>query len=212
MTPIKVLAAALMCVAAPASASIVTAVDLSKPERPRPGPGEAMVVLRFHAPAMAGDNRVVFQRWDAAQGAPAERDGFRVGYSYSIFGGQRGAKVLRVAIVPAGQYVLASRTFNGNHTDVFCLGAPKFTVAAGQVLYLGDYEMFAMQRTPDREIRNAMRYAADLEGARAALAEHYADLAPALTGWSPVNGYRLPCRGTEFTAYAIAGAPSRSAE
>ena len=202
-------AAAVLLAAAPAAAEMVPALDLSKPERPQPGAGEAMVVMRFHASKMAGDNRVLFLAWDRAAGAPrADGSGFRASFSFSLFGGRRGEKVLRVAIVPAGDYVLAARVFNGQHTDSFCLGAPVFTAAPGQVLYLGDYEMFGLERFPDREYRNAMRYGADLEEARTALASHYSALAPALAAWQPVNGHRFPCSGTEFTAYAVPGAPA----
>jgi hypothetical protein len=56
---------------------------------------------------------------------------------------------------------------------------------------------------PDGERRNAMRYSADLDGARASLAAAYPALAPELTPWTPANGATFECEGGEFTAYAV---------
>jgi hypothetical protein len=196
-----------------ATAQLVTQVDLKKPERPVPGPGEAMIVLRAHASTMAGDNRILFHRFEAAAkrvvlGADKKPVGARITYTYSLFGGKKGEKALRVAIVPAGDYVLAGRTFNGSYTDSFCFGAPRVTLAPGQIIYVGDYEMFALAKMPDRERRNAMRYSADLEGARTDLAAAYPALAPALAAWAPINGTTFACDGDEFTAYAVPGVPA----
>lgn len=202
-----VLAAAL---AVPASAQLVEQVDLKKAERPVPGADSAMIVLRPHATKMAGDNRILFYRYDAGAGrVVTEPDGkpagVRINYSYSLFGGRKGEKALRVAIVPAGDYVFAGRTFNGNYTDIFCLGAPRFTLAPGAVAYLGDYEMLSLEKMADGERRNAMRYATDLAGARADLATAYPALAPQLAGWTPTNGTTFACAGDEFTAFAVPG-------
>jgi hypothetical protein len=67
--------------------------------------------------------------------------------------------------------------------------------------------MFALALMPDRERRNAMRYSSNLEAARAALAAHYPAQAASLVPWQPINGHRFSCQGTEFTAYAVPGAP-----
>lgn len=197
--------------AGPLAAQLADQVDLKKPARPVPGPGEAMIVLRAHASKMAGDNRILVYRYDQASAKPvAGADGKPVGtrltYSYSLFGGRKGEKALRVAIVPAGNYVLAGRTFNLTYTDVFCLGAPQFTLRAEEVAYLGDYEMFALEKMADGERRNAMRYSADPEGARTDLAAAYPELAARMVAWTPTNGARFPCDGDEFTAYAVPGA------
>lgn len=208
----KLIALIALGSAAPLSAQLTEQVDLKKPERPLPASGEAMIVLRAHAPSMAGDNRILFHRYDAVtskvltgpQGKPA---GAKLTYTYSLFGGKKGEKALRVAIVPAGDYVLAGRTFNANYTDVFCFGAPRFTLRPGEVVYVGDYEMFGLAKMPDGERRNAMRYSADLESTRADFATAYPTLAASLIGWTPVNGATFGCDGDEFTAYAIPGMP-----
>lgn len=199
--------------AVPATAQLVEQVDLKKPERPMPGPGEAMIVLRAHAASMAGDNRILFHRYDAnagkvLTGPEGKPIGARLTYTYSLFGGKKGEKALRVAIVPSGEYVLAGRTFNANYTDVFCFGAPRFTLKPGDVAYVGDYEMFGLARMPDGERRNAMRYSADPEGARTDFAMAYPTIAARLSTWTPVNGATFTCDGDEFTAYAIAAAMS----
>lgn len=199
--------------AGPVAAQVTEQVDLKKPERPTPGPGEAMIVLRAHAPGMVGDNRILFHRLDpatgqVARGAENKPAGVKLTYSYSLFGGKKGEKALRVAIVPAGDYVLAGRTFNLTYTDSFCLGAPRVTLAPGQVAYVGDYEMYALAKMPDRERRNAMRYSSDLEGTRAGLAAAYPALAASLAEWTPANGATFTCEGDEFTAYAVPGAPT----
>lgn len=203
---------AALVLASPAHAQLVEQVDLKKPERPEPGAGSAMIVLRAHATTMAGDNRILFHRYDAAAGkvvagADGKPAGAKLTYSYTLFGGARGEKALRIAIVPAGDYVLAGRTFNLNYTDMFCFGAPRFTLQAGEIVYVGDYEMFGLAKMPDGERRNAMRYSADVDGARRDLARYYPALAAKLTNWAPINNATFACSGDEFTAYAV---PARS--
>lgn len=202
---------AALAIATPAQAQLVEQVDLKKPERPEPDANSAMVVLRAHASTIAGDNRILLHRYDPAtgkvvNGADGKAAGAKLTYSYTLFGGAKGEKALRVAIVPAGDYVLAGRTLNLNYTDMFCFGAPRFTVKAGEIVYIGDYEMFGLAKMPDGERRNAMRYSADVEGARTALAGAYPALAAKLTAWTPVNGATFACSGDEFTAYAIPSA------
>ena len=163
---------------------------------------------------MTGDNRILFHRYDPAAskvvtGAAGKPVGAKLTYTYSLFGGKKGEKALRVTIVPAGEYVLAGRTFNVNYTDTFCFGAPRFTLKPGEVAYVGDYEMFGLAKMPDGERRNAMRFSADLDGARADLAAAYPALAPRLTAWTPTNGATFRCDGDEFTAYAVPGAAPR---
>ena len=207
----ELIALLALALASPVVAQLTEQVDLKKPERPIPGPGEAMIVLRAHAPSMAGDNRILFHRYDATAGrvlteADGKPTGAKITYTYSLFGGKKGEKALRVAIVPAGEYVLAGRTFNVNYTDTFCFGAPRFLLKPGEVAYVGDYEMFGLAKMPDGERRNAMRYSADLEGARADLVAAYPTIAPQLAAWTPTNGATFRCDGDEFTAYAIPGA------
>lgn len=199
---------AALASATSANAQLIEQVDLKKPERPVPGPDMAVIVLRAHAPSMAGDNRILFHRYDVATGKVVTgTDGKPIGakltYTYSLFGGKKGEKALRLAIVPAGDYVLAGRTFNANYTDMFCFGAPRFTLKPGDVAYVGDYEMFGLAKMPDGERRNAMRYSADLEAARVDLADAYPSLAPRMTVWSPINNTKFGCGGDEFTAYAV---------
>jgi hypothetical protein len=209
------IASLTMAFATPAAAQLVEQVDLKKPERLVPGPGEAMIVLRAHAPSMAGDNRILFHRYDSAAskvvpGANGKPLGAKITYTYSLFGGKKNEKATRVAIVPAGEYVLAGRTYNANYTDTFCFGAPRFTLRPGEIVYVGDYEMYGLAKMPDGERRNAMRHSADLETARADFATAYPALAPKLTTWTPTNGATFACDGDEFTAYAIRGAASLS--
>lgn len=201
-----------LSLAAPAAAQMAEQVDLKKPERPMPRAGEAMIVLRAHADTMVGDNRILLYRIDPATGTPVRGPdgkpaGVKFTYTYSLFGGKKGERSLRVAIAPAGDYILAGRTFNLNYTDIFCFGAPRFTVGAGTATYIGDYAMHALAKMPDGERRNAMAYSADLEGTRTALAAAY-PAAPPPTPWAPTNGTTFPCVGDEFTAYAVPGARS----
>ena len=204
----NVMVGIFLLLAAPASAQYVAQVDLKLPGRPVSGPGEALVVLRPWADSMAGDNRILFDRVAPPGSSKATPEGFRITFGYTIFGGKKGERALRVAVVPAGDYLLASRTNNGTQTDSFCLGAPRFTVAAGAVLYLGDYRMVSLARMADGDRRSAMAYSGDLEGARTALRAEYPALADRLAAWAPVNGATFRCDGDEFTAYAVPGAPS----
>lgn len=197
-----------LALATPAMAQLAEQVDLKKPERPVPRADEAMIVLRPHAPGMVGDNRILFYRYDPATGkvavdAKGQPVGTKITYSYTVFGGKKGEKALRVAILPAGDYVLAGRTFNMTYTDVFCLGAPHFRVQPGSVTYVGDFEMLALEKMADGGRRNAMRYSSDLEGARQQFAAAYPELSVRLEGWQPANGATFQCLGDEFVAYKV---------
>ncbi|AOG02395.1 MAG: hypothetical protein ACT6R2_07430 [Blastomonas fulva] len=192
----------------PAMAQLTEQVDLKKPERPLPGSSEAMIVLRPHAPGMAGDNRILFYRYDPVTGkvavdAQGQPIGTKITYSYTVFGGKKGGKALRVAIVPAGDYVLAGRTFNLTYTDVFCFGAPRFKLKPGAITYIGDFEMLALEKMADGGRRNAMRYSSDLESTRQQFAAAYPDLVAQLAAWQPSNGATFQCLGDEFVAYAV---------
>ena len=209
----RVIAAALLALATPAGAEMVNQVDWKKPERPAPGPADAMIVMRPWASGMAGDNRIYIFRIDPVTGEPVrdaakKPEGAQLTFSMTLFGGKKGERPLRAAIVPAGTYVLGGRRFNGTYTDAFCFGAPRFEVAPGAVTYIGDYQMLALEKMADGERRNAMRYSAELDGARTALAAEYPALAGALALWSPRNGSTYRCEGDEFTAYAVPGAPA----
>jgi len=206
----RLIAFLALALSVPAGAELTEQVDLKKPERPTPGAGEAMIVLRAHAPGMVGDNRILYYRYDGVTGqiikdALGKPNGAKVTYSYSLFGGKKGEKALRIAIVPAGDYVLGGRTFNLSFTDVFCFGAPRFTLKPGEIVYVGDYEMFALEKMPDGERRNAMRYTSDLENARGQFSAAYPMLAPRLIQWASSNGATFACDGDEFTAYAVPG-------
>ena len=203
-----VIALAATLAGAAAQAEPIVQVDLAKPPIAMPVATDAVIVLRAHAPGMVGDNRISFYRWDAAKAAvEREADGkfreVRFTYSYGLFGGKKGERVLRVAIVPPGDYVLGSRTFNLTYTDSFCFGAPRFSVKAGETVYVGDYEMFALAKMTDGERRNAMRPSLETEETRAALRAVYPALADAMIPWQPNNGTVFDCIGDEFTAFAI---------
>ena len=203
--------ASVLLLASAAGAELIEQVDLAKPERPQPGPSDAVIVLRAHASKMAGDNRILFYRYDlvagrVVTGSDGKPAGAKLTYSYTVFGGKKGEKALRIAIVPAGDYVLAGRTSNANYTDTFCFGAPRFTLAPGSITYVGDYEMFGLEKMADGERRNAMRYSSDLEGTRTDLATAYPGLAQRLAAWSPVNGATFRCQGDEFVAYSVPAA------
>ncbi|WAC23688.1 hypothetical protein [Blastomonas sp. SL216] len=197
-----------LALTSPAFAQLTEQVDLKKPERPVAAPDQAMIVLRPHASGMVGDNRILFYRYDPAtkkvavdaQGKPV---GTKITYSYTVFSGKKGEKALRVAIVPAGDYVLAGRTFNATYTDIFCFGAPQFSLRPGSVTYIGDFEMLALEKMADGGRRNAMRYSSDLEGSRQQFATAYPELAPKLDAWQPTNGATFQCLGDEFVAYAV---------
>ena len=200
-----------MMTGAAARGEPIIQIDLAKPPIAMPTAADAVIVLRAHAPGMVGDNRISFYRWDAAKAAvEREADGkfreVRFTYSYGLFGGKKGERVLRVAIVPPGDYVLGGRTFNLTYTDSFCFGAPRFSVKAGETVYVGDYEMFALSKMTDGERRNAMRPSLEIEETRAALRVFLPLRADTMTTWQPINGTVFDGFGGEFTAFAV---PSR---
>ena len=198
-----------LAIGSTASAQIVDAVDDKVLVLP-PAPDLATVVMRLYATEMSGHNRITWLRladtpsFDAPE---LTQNGFRVTYRYSLFGGQRDARVLRVAQVPAGRYVMVSRNANNNWTDSFCFGAPGFEARAGSVTYIGDYEVFMLRKMWDGQYRNGLRYEAKFDAAREALVQRFPAIAPAMTVWTPVNGIRFDCAGDEFTRYDVPGAP-----
>jgi len=183
-------------------------------------PDQAVVVVRFFATQMSGDNRMLWSRIrdDADPTAAPDNvvdllaEGFNATYRYSLFGGSKDATVTRVIPVKPGRYVMSGRTANANWRDSFCFGAPYFSIAAGEVRYIGDYEVFMLRKMWDGQYRNGLRYEADLPAARTALAARFPDLADKMTAWQPANGAQFDCAGDEFVRYdlpqsAVAGPP-----
>ena len=111
-----------------------------------------------------------------------------------------------VLVVSAGSYVLGGATADPNTgiADIFCFGAPVFTVAAGEVAYIGDFVPHGMTKHPLGEPSNVLVYRADIAAARAALAAR-PELAAPMVQAKLGNGAVYPCFGGRFYAYELPG-------
>lgn len=171
---------------------------------------KAVIVVQFFSTEKSGDNKVFWSKIssiDAPTGAEpiVEKfpEGFRVKYRNTMFGGKSGEIVTEVIPIDPGRYAMSARNTNNNYTDSFCFGAPYFDIAAGDVQYIGNYEILALRKMWDGKYRNGLRYKPDMENAKNALALRFPVLAEKMKLWKPSNGAQFDCEGDEFVRYDL---------
>jgi len=174
--------------------TIVPVTDLAQARRD----GMAVVVIRVTGDRKKhGGHALAFER---SGGDPAKPDTFRAVLPDE--GDARAERTIAFA-VPAGQWRLA-RFYDPKPSIFahrvwgsfdFCLGAPAFEAKAGEVIYLGSFDLTG-QLGPDMA----------MDPARAFLAPQ-ADLAAEVKPAAWVNGVRGLCRGQIYYALAFPGAP-----
>lgn len=213
-----VLIAALAAAAVPAAAQlrVEKRADLSKPVVL--GPGQGAIVVGFRRPdkmSMGKSGTVGFNRYDreardmVVQPKDARKNGDTTTYWVRVQSADRKAPLDHaVMIVSAGDYVLAGATPGpgGIVDNSFCLGAPMFAVAAGEVVYFGDVSPYIAVKLADGRRANAMAYSANLDDARRALAAQ-PDLAARLRP-ADIRQATFSCGGPTMIAYQVPGAPA----
>jgi hypothetical protein len=113
-------------------------------------------------------------------------------------------------IVSEGDYVLLGATPGpaGQVMNSFCLGAPTFRVKAGEVVYFGDVTPYINVKLEDGRRTMAMAYSADLEAAKASLAQAQPALGRALKPAELRNEATYGCAGMAMMAYQVPGVPA----
>lgn len=210
-----VIAAALLLTAMPVMAqlSVEKRADLTQPVVL--GPDQAAVVFAFRRDtAQLGQASMIsWLRYDldkrtlVARPVDAKKHGLTTTYAFQVRDkGRKLAVDYAVLVVSAGSYVLggAAAVPNTGVSDIFCFGAPVFTVAAGEVAYVGDFVPYGMRRHALGELSNVLVYRADLAAARTALAAR-PELAAPMVQAKLSNGAVYPCFGGRFYAYELPG-------
>lgn len=213
---LAILLAAL--VAAPAAAQLRAEkrADLTVPVVL--APGQAAIVVGFRRPdtmSVGKSGVFAFGRYDLAardlilEPRSAKKAGDTNTYSVLVRSvDKKLALELEVMLVSPGDYV-ATGGMPGPGAQIvntFCLGAPAFHVAAGDIVYFGDVTPYLGVKLATGTRTFAMAYSANLEAARAALSGQPA-LAAALKPAALSNGATYACYGQAMTAYAVPGAP-----
>ena len=215
------IAAALLAAAAatPAAAQLRVdkRADLAQPVTLAPGQGA--IVLGFRRPdeMSAGKSaRVAFARYDLErrdvifQPKGAKKAGDTKTYWVEArHGDKKASEEYVVMIVSEGDYVLFGAVAGPapQVTNTFCLGAPVFSVKAGETVYFGDFTPYVNVKLVDGRKIMAMAYSSHPDAARAAVAGQKA-LAAGFTVAALKNEATYACAGQEMLAYAVPGAPA----
>ncbi|MEM8696359.1 MAG: hypothetical protein AAGE05_10100 [Pseudomonadota bacterium] len=112
-------------------------------------------------------------------------------------------------ILPAeqGHYALVGATVSrsdGPHS--FCLSAPVFRVAAGEIVYFGDVTPYSGVRLANGQRATSMAYSLNVDDARAAVVEQMGS-AEAFRTADIRNGATFACPIQLINAYEVPGAP-----
>jgi hypothetical protein len=180
------------------------------------GPDQAAIVVGFRRPdpmSAGKSGTVAFARYDLQhrdvvfQPKGAKKAGDTRTYWVLVRNGDKKLeKDYAVMVVSAGDYVLfgAAPGPGGQVTNTFCLGAPAFSVKAGEVVYFGDMTPYINVKLVDGRKTMAMAYSSHPEDARQALAAQPA-LAAAFKPAEVRNQATYGCAGGEMMAYSIPG-------
>lgn len=165
-------------------------------------PETALVIVKMKGLAQHGGRSLTFVRAGEDVDTPAwvadqQPDRFVTGLTYraAVRGDANRFNTVAYA-VPAGRWRLASVTQNLFSLSL-CRGAPAFDVQAGQVVFLGEFDMGGVVAMPNMNVAEA-----DLPPA-------YAALSPTPVEW--VDGGVSTCEGAYLYA-ALREAPQRQAD
>lgn len=184
--------------------------------------GEAAVLIGFRRPdgESAGKSAsVAIARYDAAVSDLSYRPrdwkkrGDKTTYGITLRSAdKKQALEYHLIRVTPGDYVVAGAAPGTVPiTNSFCLGAPRFSVAAGTITYVGEFVPYTMTAMPDGSRGPAMAWAYDEAGARATLAAIQPALAPSFVRAPVVNDATFACAAVEMTMYRVPGRPTTAA-
>jgi hypothetical protein len=184
-----------------------------------PSEGAVVIAWRRVEPASAGRNAVFdLARYDAKAGDLVYRPrdwkktGDKTTYDLVAAGlDKKSPYEVRILHLTAGDYVLSNVGIGSVLGPVTnCFGAPAFHVAAGEILYLGDFIPYNGARLSDGSTALGIGYASHIEDARRILATRQPDVAAALKSADLRNGATYGCSGGTMTKWEIAGLPTLS--
>jgi hypothetical protein len=209
--------AAVAAVPAAAQLKVEKPADLAAPVAL--GPKQGAIVVGIRRPDKMSEHKggtIAFARYDIAKrdivAMPkhAKKEGDTTTYWVQVRSGDKTlAAEYLVMPVTAGDYVLfgATPAKMPQVANTFCLGAPAFHVAAGEVVYFGDLTPYPSVKLVDGTSTAAMAWSSHPDAARAALGKQAA-LAAALKPAELSNEATYGCAGLAMTAYAVPGAPA----
>jgi hypothetical protein len=205
-----------LCAATPAFAQLFAnkRADLLVPVKLEEG--QAAIIVGFRRPdpmSLGKSGAVSFSRYDLTtrdlilQPKGAKKSGDKTTYSiYARSGDKTLVTDYAVMIVSAGDYVMTGAVpgNGGLILNTFCLGAPTFSVAAGDVVYFGDLTPYTNVRLVTGDKTTAMAYSSHPEDAQKALAKQ-PDLLAKFKVAAIRNEATYGCYGQMMTAYLIPG-------
>lgn len=177
-------------------------------------PGAAAILIGFRRPddESAGKSAsVAIARYDAAGSDLAYRPrdwkktGDKTSYGLTVKSADKKLPLeYHLIRVTPGDYVVAGAAPGAVAiTNSFCLGAPRFSVAAGEVAYLGEFVPYTMTAMPGGERGPAMAWSRNEGDARATLAALQPALVPAMKAAPLTNGATYACSAMEMTMYRV---------
>jgi hypothetical protein len=205
-----------VCIATPAAAQLNAnkRADLSASVKLEAGQAAIIVGYRRPDPMSVGKSGAVsFARYDLAtrdlvfQPKGAKKSGDKTTYSIYVRSGNKAlVQDYVVMLVSAGQYVMRGAVPGGGGViaNTFCLGAPTFSVGAGEVVYFGDVTPYTNVRLITGDKTPAMAYSSHPEDAQKALAKQ-PDLLAKFKVATIQNDATFGCYGQLMTAYRIPG-------
>lgn len=182
-------------------------------------PGEAAVVIAYRRPDEYSAGRgaaVQITRYDMAlrdlvyQPRDWKKKGDKTTYSLlSLAADKKAPLEVQVLRITPGDYVLsevAASRLTGQRN--FCFGAPAFSVAPGEVVYLGDFIPFTGVPLASGEKFTDLVRASHLEDARKALAGKQPELAAGLSEARFRNKATYACAGISMERWDLPGVES----
>lgn len=202
-------------VVGPASLFLGKKVDPAAPFVLAPGEAAIVVAFRRPDPGSAGrSGRLELMRYDSAgrdlvyRPRDWKKQGDKTTYSVSVASGDRKAPYeVQVVRITPGDYVLnswASGTLLPTTTN--CFGAPNFHVAAGEVLFLGDFIPYWDVKLASGAKFSDLVYAGQTGDARGALQSRQPTLATALRPAAWRNNATYACSAITMTRFDLTGA------
>lgn len=183
------------------------------------GPGEGAILVAFRRPddeAVGKSAQVALARYDRSardlvyRPRDWKKRGDTTSYALTVKSADKKRPLeYHLLRATAGDYVLAGAAAGAVPvTNSFCLGAPVFSVAAGEVAYLGEFTPYTMTFLPGGSRGPAMAWSRHEDDARATLAVFQPALAASMRPAEIENGATYACSAVQMTMYRVPGAPA----
>ena len=168
-------------------------------------PEGGVILVRIRGIGPKGGGGMSFSRLAPSGDASAAVDDHAPGYAVAALGwiyAKREGNWFAFA-VPAGQWRISGSGFLS-----YCLGAPSFTVGAGEVVYAGAFDLAGQSIGPDLDLEPARTYLAGAPAANLRPAVYQNGARGSCRGFGVIYALEIP--GTPFDPdYAWGDAPGR---